>query len=313
MGTGGLSNPTPEATATAACALPCTQAARSLVVGGGAGRRVPAGTRRLELLPSRQDKSGTPPWRASPCRRLDRLDVDPAARDQPRDHRVRVPHVTGLELIATPDGRRNARRQLQHAPRTISIVGKSPRAFDSLGGVRDSAVAPSTDLVAEDPNPTCPATADRTFSNDATPIAALVTDRCLFDHEPAVRDADFERGVVEVAGRPVRKPRGHSLEDTTVKPNEVPAGAEGQPVQVDGGDHPTRREAVGLPVMTCMPVDVAHSVILSMHVDKPSGSGRRDGAGIYGAVGAALRTPAERDQGGQRKTRAETRQRELLP
>jgi transposase len=41
--------------------------------------------------------------------RLDRLGVCPAARNQPGDHRVRVPHFTGFEIIAAPHGRRHLR------------------------------------------------------------------------------------------------------------------------------------------------------------------------------------------------------------
>ena len=56
----------------------------SLVVRDRAGRRANRSARGLELLPSRHNHLGTPPGRASSCWRLNRLDVDPAAHDQPR-------------------------------------------------------------------------------------------------------------------------------------------------------------------------------------------------------------------------------------
>jgi hypothetical protein len=70
------------------------------------------------------------------------------------------------------------------------IVAQSPRAFNGLGDVRDIPVAPATDLVAKDPKATGPAAADRTFGDDATLIAVLVTDRRLFDHEACCSDAE---------------------------------------------------------------------------------------------------------------------------
>jgi hypothetical protein len=61
----------------------------------------------LRFLPPCDHEPGLPSRRASCCRRVDRLDVHPAARDQPRDHRVRVPHVARLEVIAARHGRRH--------------------------------------------------------------------------------------------------------------------------------------------------------------------------------------------------------------
>ncbi len=65
--------------------------------------------RHLRFLPRCDHEPGLPSERASCCRRLDRLAVYPAPPDQPGDHRVRVPHVTGLEIIAAPHGRRHLR------------------------------------------------------------------------------------------------------------------------------------------------------------------------------------------------------------
>ena len=140
------------------------------------------------------------------------------------DHQARVPHVTRLKVIATPDGRRNEPCQLQHAPCTILIVGQPPRAFNDLIDVRDSAVAPLMDLVTKDPNPTGPATDDRTFCNAPADRRACRR-RAPVRSRSFIRTANFKGRVMEVAGRSVRKARGHRLEDAAVEPNEVVTGA----------------------------------------------------------------------------------------
>lgn len=45
----------------------------------------------------------------------------------------------------------------------------------------------------------------------------------------------MQRGVVEVARRPPFPSRDQRLIDTTVEPDEMSAGAERQPIQLDGG------------------------------------------------------------------------------
>lgn len=65
-------------------------------------------------------------------------------------------------------------------------------------------------------------------------------DRRLLDHERSLREFDLKRGVVEVARRPSLQVRGQRLVDASVEPDEVPARAKRQPVQVNPG-HPRRR------------------------------------------------------------------------
>jgi hypothetical protein len=60
-------------------------------------------------------------------------------------------------------------------------------------------------------------------------------DRRLLDHERSLRKFDLKRGVVEIARRPPLQPRGQRLVDASVEPDEVPARAERQPVQVNPG------------------------------------------------------------------------------
>ena len=117
----------------------------------------------------------------------------------------------------------------------VLIVAQSLGAFDGLGEVWDVPAAPTADLVAEYPKSACPATADGAFSDDASLRAAQVWDRCLLDDERRLWDSDLESGVVEVARRAPLQPRRECLVDAPVKSDEVPTGAEGQPVQVDCG------------------------------------------------------------------------------
>jgi hypothetical protein len=93
--------------------------------------------------------------------------------------------------------------------------------------------APEPDLVTEDPKSACPASADGALGDDTTLLAAPIVDRRLLDHECSLRDFNLKRGVVEVARRPPLQPRRQRLVDATVEPDEVPARAEGQPVQVN--------------------------------------------------------------------------------
>src|SRR3954470_17879994 len=110
-------------------------------------------------LPSwtaRDEQASLPAGCAAPGRRPNRPGVDRAARDHPSDHRVRVPHLAGPELIASPDGSRDLRDDVEHATSTILVDGQSLRTFDGFGDVRNTPVAPEPDLVAEDPKSACP-------------------------------------------------------------------------------------------------------------------------------------------------------------
>jgi hypothetical protein len=123
---------------------------------GDSGRSSPPPEGRggqLRLLAACHHEPGVPSRRTPCCRGLDRLGVHPAARDQPGDHRVRVPHVTGLEVIAAPHGRWYLRDEIEHPLCASSFVGQTPRAVNGLVDVGDSSVAPAPYLVAEDPKP----------------------------------------------------------------------------------------------------------------------------------------------------------------
>jgi hypothetical protein len=68
-------------------------------------------------------------------RRLDRLGVNPAARDHPRDHGVRVPHLTRVKLITAPHRGGHPRDHVKHSAGVLLVVGEPPGAVDGLGDV----------------------------------------------------------------------------------------------------------------------------------------------------------------------------------
>src|SRR5215213_3892550 len=181
------------------------------------------------------DEPGMPAGRAPPCGRLDRLGVDPAARDHPGDHRVRVPHLARPELITTPYWSRDLCDQLEHAPRVIVIAGQSPRALHRLGDVWDVPSEPQANLVAEDSISGRPTAAYGATGDDAPLATAQIRDRRLFDDVGSLGDLDLERGVVEVACRTSLHQGRQRFVDATVEPDGVSARAEREPVEVDRG------------------------------------------------------------------------------
>ena len=188
-------------------------------------RRAPTGSR---ALPSGDDDAGVPARRPSAARQPDRLDVEAAARDQPRDQRVRVPHLARAELVASPDGRRHLRHELEEPPCAVGIVAQAARALDRLGDVRDDTVAPASDLVAEDPEaglldalPTGPS------GDDAHARQGRPADRRLLDHVPGLRHAHLERGVVEVAAIPPVSPAATASKTRPFRRTEWPPAPSG--------------------------------------------------------------------------------------
>src|SRR5918994_6730845 len=104
--------------------------------------------------------------------------------------------------------------------------------------------APEADLVAEDSEAARPQSADGTFGDDYSVLAAPVVYRRLLDHERSLWEFDLQRGVVEVVRAAALQPGRQCLVQTAVEPDEVPARAEGQPVQVDRR-HPRERTLPG--------------------------------------------------------------------
>jgi len=93
------------------------------------------GGRFLSVRSVRDDHAGPPARRAPSLRRLDRLGVNPAARDHPRDHGVRVPHLTRVKLITAPHRGGHPRDHVKHSAGVLLVVGEPPGAVDGLGDV----------------------------------------------------------------------------------------------------------------------------------------------------------------------------------
>jgi hypothetical protein len=113
------------------------------------------------------------------------------------------------------------------------VVGQPLWAVNCFGSVGNETVAPAAYLVTEETKAAGPAATDRTRSHDTTGGAVAIAHRCLLDDELALRHVHHERRVVKVARRPPLPTCCDGLEDPAVQPNRMPAGTEGQPVQVD--------------------------------------------------------------------------------
>ena len=69
--------------------------------------------------------------------------------DEPGDHRVRVPHLARLELVASPHRRRHARDEVAQPACDPRIAGQSAGLADRRAEIRDGPSTPAADLVAE--------------------------------------------------------------------------------------------------------------------------------------------------------------------
>jgi hypothetical protein len=104
--------------------------------------------------------------------------VSTPAYEQPRDQRVGVPHVAGVQLVSAPHGDGNGRHQIEDALRTSQVVRDADRTPDGLVRIGDRAFAPSADLVTEQPEPSGQSGSDGTFGDDASLWSLVVPDRC---------------------------------------------------------------------------------------------------------------------------------------
>ena len=178
--------------------------------------------------------AGLPARRAAAARWTRRSEPNATADDEPRDERVRVPHLACSQFIAAPDRCRHFWHELQE-PLGKERVDRQPSwALDRLVDIRDHPVTPAPDLVAEDAQRPSPAAADRAFGDDAAQNPVFVGDRCHFDRRTSRPALHHQGRVVEIAGRPLSEPGCHSLEDTSVHPDRAAPGTERKPVEIDG-------------------------------------------------------------------------------
>jgi hypothetical protein len=162
------------------------------------------------------DSAGMPTGSASARRQPSGTDVEAAANDDPRDDRIRVPHLPCAQLIPTPNGRRHSTNSFEDSLGEKEIVRQALRAVDGLVDVRNDAVAPAMDLVAEQLQPTCGPRPDRALGDNTTLDPVAGPNWRLLDHVPSFWYADFEGGVVEVASISLLYPRRNGFEDAAV-------------------------------------------------------------------------------------------------
>ena len=137
------------------------------------------------------------PGSASTGRRLNRVDGEAAAHEQPGDQGVRVPHLACSKLVASPDRRRHLRHEVESRwahrdPRSPAAGCRPPRR--RLGSRRRASDGSRTGNAKRPAHPA----ADRAFRDDASLHPVSVTYRCLLDHELPLGHADHERGVVQI-------------------------------------------------------------------------------------------------------------------
>ena len=177
-----------------------------------------------------------PARRATTVRWLDRIRIQTAAGDWPRDRRVGVPHLAGAQLVPTPNWRRKGGHQVKQSACTLWVIRQPPRAIDRLAEIRDDTIAPASHRVAEDPKAPCPACANRATSGHATPSSVTARDGRLLNHEASLRHEHLKRGVVEITRRPMLEPRHHRFEHATVETDGMAPRPQRQPVQIDASD-----------------------------------------------------------------------------
>jgi hypothetical protein len=202
------------------------------------------GSERIWCLMAARHNNTSIPTRGAPAGwRMHRLDGEAAPRDQPGNHRVRVPHLACPELVASPDRSGYVVHQLKETPRNIWVVCQPLRAADGLVNVRNHSITPTSDLVPKDAQRASPAAADCAFGDDAAQLPVSVRYRCLFDHKLSLWHSNHERGVVKVLGRSLLEPRHDRLENPSVQPYGMTAGPQRKPEEINARWHFTGHDA----------------------------------------------------------------------
>jgi hypothetical protein len=189
-------------------------------------RQVAAAPRYLE--------PGVPAGSAAARRQSQSLGLQPGGREQPRDHRVRVPHLARAQLVAPPDRRGHEGDGVEQAAGGDWIGGDSLRFFDGVPEVRDRPAAPAADLVSEQAQPAEVATADGACGHHAPARRVGVRGRRDLDRVAIGAELDDHGRVVQVTALTPSARGVDRLEHAPVEPDATAACAERDPVQVHG-------------------------------------------------------------------------------
>ena len=187
-------------------------------------------------LSAGRDQAGLPSGRPSARRRVDRVHGEAGSGKQPGDYGVRVPHLTGPELVSAPDEARHGTHEIEEAVRPPWVVGQPLRSAYCLVRVGDHPVPPPAHLVPKRAEAGHPAAPDRAFNDHAARRRMGIRDRPrVLDDEASLRHAHLERGVEEVERASPFAECLDGLVDSPVQANEPTPCSQGDPVQVDAG------------------------------------------------------------------------------
>src|SRR5271166_6660963 len=200
----------------------------------GEGATVMSSSAGPGVLPPGYDQPGRPSGGPPAGRDLDRIGAVAAAGYQPGGQGVGVPHLARVEFIAAPGDRREGGNQVQQPPSPAVVGIEMLRAGDGLGDVRDHAVLPAPDLVAEESRVAQPRQAHGAFADHAAIWCAVAPGRCHLDGTACAAEVHRQRGMIQVAYLAML-PAGHDrLEDPAVPAHATGrlSRAQRQPVQV---------------------------------------------------------------------------------
>jgi hypothetical protein len=138
-----------------------------------------------------------------------------------------------MQLVSTPHGRWDGRHQIKDPLRASDIVRDADRARNRIARIGDGASTPPADLVAKQPEPSCPSRSDGALGDDATLLSALVGDRRGLDDELATGDAYLHGGMEESAPRAMFDEGFDRLVDLPIQTDHVPARAQRDPEKID--------------------------------------------------------------------------------
>ena len=128
----------------------------------------------------------SPTGRSTMGRWMNGFGASPAAHQDPSDNRVRVPHFACVELVPAPHRCRYRGQSLEDSSGDLAIVGDPDRAPDGLIDVRNAALSPTPNLVAEDPESAEPAHSNWTLRHHTSSFAVQIGDGRLLDHDMTV-------------------------------------------------------------------------------------------------------------------------------
>jgi hypothetical protein len=143
-------------------------------------------------LPRCDNQAGHPSGRAAKDGWLDEVGLVTTAGEQPGDQRVRVPHVSRKEFITAPGDGRKGGDLFQHTLRANDIRAQASWAVDGFGHVRNAAVPPPPDLVAEEARVTQPREANRALAHHTSICLLVAPDGSHLDHEAVCAQVHFQ-------------------------------------------------------------------------------------------------------------------------